>query len=195
MEITNINQLDPLYGVYSYADYLLWKFKERVELFKGKLFKMSAPSAIHQEISMRLAGELYQFFKGKDCKVFHAPFDVRLLKESQEDKNIYTVVQPDICVVCDPEKIDKRGCEGAPDLVIEILSPGNSKKEMKYKYNLYEEAKVPEYWIIDPDHQNVLVYVLEDGKYLNPMNIVEGNITSQKFPTLKIHTDDIFSNN
>lgn len=195
MEITNINQLDPLYGVYSYADYLLWKFKERVELFKGKLFKMSAPSAIHQEISMRLAGELYQFFKGKDCKVFHAPFDVRLLKESQEDKNIYTVVQPDICVVCDHEKIDKRGCEGAPDLVIEILSPGNSKKEMKYKYALYEEAKVPEYWIIDPDHQNVLVYVLEDGKYLNPMNIVEGNITSQKFPTLKIHTDDIFSNN
>jgi len=195
MEITNINQLDPLYGVYSYADYLLWKFKERVELFKGKLFKMSAPSAIHQEISMRLVGELYQFFKGKDCKVFHAPFDVRLLKESQEDKNIYTVVQPDICVVCDPEKIDKRGCEGAPDLVIEILSPGNSKKEMKYKYALYEEAKVPEYWIIDPDHQNVLVYVLEDGKYLNPMNIVEGNITSQKFPTLKIHTDDIFSNN
>ena len=192
MEITNINQLDPLYGVYSYADYLLWKFKERVELFKGKLFKMSAPSAIHQEISMRLAGELYQFFKGKDCKVFHAPFDVRLLKEAQEDKNIYTVVQPDICVVCDPEKIDKRGCEGAPDLVIEILSPGNSKKEMKYKYALYEEAKVPEYWIIDPDHQNVLVYVLEDGKYLNPMNIVEGNITSQKFPTLKIHTDDIF---
>ena len=195
MEITNINQLDPLYGVYSYADYLLWKFKERVELFKGKLFKMSAPSAIHQEISMRLAGELYQFFKGKDCKVFHAPFDVRLLKESQEDKNIYTLVQPDICVVLYPENIDKRGCEGAPDLVIEILSPGNSKKEMKYKYALYEEAKVPEYWIIDPDHQNVLVYVLEDGKYLNPMNIVEGNITSQKFPTLKIHTDDIFSNN
>ncbi|WP_314206351.1 Uma2 family endonuclease [Capnocytophaga bilenii] len=195
MEITNINQLDPLYGVYSYADYLLWKFKERVELFKGKLFKMSAPSALHQEISMRLAGELYQFFKGKDCKVFHAPFDVRLLKESQDDKSIYTVVQPDICVVCDPEKIDKRGCDGAPDLVVEILSPGNSKKEMKYKYALYEEAQVPEYWIIDPDHQNVLVYILKDGKYLNPINIVEGNIPSQKFPSLSIHTDDIFSNN
>ena len=195
MEITNINQLDPLYGVYSYADYLLWKFKERVELFKGKLFKMSAPSALHQEISMRLAGELYQFFKGKDCKVFHAPFDVRLLKESQDDKSIYTVVQPDICVVCDPEKIDKRGCDGAPDLVVEILSPGNSKKEMKYKYALYEEAQVSEYWIIDPDHQNILVYILKDGKYLNPINIVEGNIPSQKFPSLIIHTDDIFSNN
>ena len=156
---------------------------------------MSAPSALHQEISMRLAGELYQFFKGKDCKVFHAPFDVRLLKESQDDKNIYTVVQPDICVVCDPEKIDKRGCDGAPDLVVEILSPGNSKKEMKYKYALYEEAQVPEYWIIDPDHQNVLVYILKDGKYLNPINIVEGNIPSQKFPSLSIHTDDIFSNN
>lgn len=194
MEITNINQLDPLYGVYSYADYLLWKFKERVELFRGKLFKMSAPSALHQEVSMRLAGELYQFFKGKDCKVFHAPFDVRLFKESQEDKDIYTVEQPDICVVCDAEKIDKRGCYGAPDLVIEILSSGNSKKEMKYKYALYEEAKVPEYWIIDPDHQNVLVYVLKDGKYQNPMNIIEGVIPSEKFPTLELSTDDIFFN-
>lgn len=194
MEITNINQLDPLYGVYSYADYLLWKFKERVELFRGKLFKMSAPSALHQEVSMRLAGELYQFFKGKDCKVFHAPFDVRLFKESQEDKDIYTVEQPDICVVCDAEKIDKRGCYGAPDLVIEILSSGNSKKGMKYKYALYEEAKVPEYWIIDPDHQNVLVYVLKDGKYQNPMNIIEGVIPSEKFPTLELSTDDIFFN-
>lgn len=192
MEITNINQLDPLYGVYSYADYLLWKFKERVELFKGKLFKMSAPSAVHQEISMKLAGELYQFLKGKDCKVFHAPFDVRLLKEAQEDKDIYTVVQPDICVVCDSEKIDNRGCEGVPDLVIEILSPGNSKKEMKFKYALYEEAKVPEYWIIDPDHQNILVYILKGGKYQNPINVVDDYIPSEKFPTLKLHTNDIF---
>ena len=195
MEISNINQLDPLYGVYSYADYLLWKFKERVELFKGKLFRMSAPSALHQEVSMRLAGELYQFFKEKDCKVFHAPFDVRLFREAKEDKDIYTVVQPDICVVCDAEKIDKRGCYGAPDLVIEILSPGNSKKEMKYKYALYQEAKVPEYWIVDPDHQNVLLYVLKDGKYQNPINIVEGNIPSEKFPTLQISTDDIFLEN
>jgi hypothetical protein len=192
MEITDINQLDPLYGVYSYADYLLWKFKERVELFKGKLFKMSAPSALHQEVSMKLSGELYQFLKGKDCKVFHAPFDVRLLKEAKEDKDIYTVVQPDICVVCDPEKIDKRGCEGAPDLVIEILSLGNSKKEMKFKYALYEEAKVPEYWIIDPDHQNVLVYVLKDNTYQNPINVVDDYIPSEKFPTLKLHTDDFF---
>lgn len=192
MEITDINQLDPLYGVYSYADYLLWKFKERVELFKGKLFKMSAPSAVHQEVSMKLSGELYQFLKGKDCKVFHAPFDVRLLKEAKEDKDIYTVVQPDICVVCDPEKIDKLGCEGAPDLVIEILSLGNSKKEMKFKYALYEEAKVPEYWIIDPDHQNVLVYVLKDNTYQNPINVVDDYIPSQKFPALRLHTDDIF---
>lgn len=192
MEITDINQLDPLYGGYSYADYLLWKFKERVELFKGKLFKMSAPSAVHQEVSMKLSGELYQFLKGKDCKVFHAPFDVRLLKEAKEDKDIYTVVQPDICVVCDPEKIDKRGCEGAPDLVIEILSPGNSKKEMKFKYALYEEAKVPEYWIIDPDHQNVLVYVLKDNTYQNPINVVDDYIPSTKFPALRLHTDDIF---
>ena len=193
--VTNINQLDPINGIYTYAEYLLWKFEERVELLKGKLFKMSAPSPTHQMVQSNLNIELGLFFKGKKCQIYPAPFDVRLLKESQDDKNIYTVVQPDICVVCDPEKIDKRGCDGAPDLAVEILSPGNSKKEMKYKYALYEEAQVPEYWIIDPDHQNVLVYILKDGKYLNPINIVEGNIPSQKFPSLSIHTDDIFSNN
>lgn len=116
-----------------------------------------------------------------------------MFKESQEDKDIYTVVQPDICVVCDAEKIDKRGC-GAPDLVIEILSLGNSKKEMKYKYALYEQTQVPEYWIIDPDHQNVLVYILKEGKYQNPMNIIEGVIPSEKFPTLELSTDNIFFN-
>ena len=190
--ITNIEQLDPINGVYTYADYVLWKIKDRLEILKGKIFKISpAPAISHQKISGNLYGEMYHYFKGKSCKLFAAPFDVVLKnKKGIED----SVVQPDICVVCDAEKIDKRGCYGAPDLVIEILSPGNSKKEMKYKYALYEEAKVPEYWIIDPDHQNVLVYVLKDGKYQNPMNIIEGVIPSEKFPTLELSTDDIFFN-
>lgn len=190
MEITHISQLDPL-GTYTYADYLLWKLKEKIQLFKGKIFAMSpAPTRFHQEVSTNLNALLIPFFKEQQCKIYSAPFDVFF--KSADSKE--SVVQPDICVVCDAEKIDKRGCYGAPDLVIEILSRGNSKKEMKYKYALYEEAQVPEYWIIDPDHQNVLVYVLKDGKYLNPMNIVEGNILSEKFPMLEISTDDIFFN-
>ena len=193
MEINSLNQLDLVNGIYSYADYLVWKIKERVELIKGKILEMSAPSPIHQEISGNLQGALFVFLKNSRCKLYTAPFDVRFPQKGESQ--VYTVVQPDLCVVCDFEKIDSKGCVGAPDLVVEILSSGNSKKEMKYKYALYEEAQVPEYWIIDPDHQNVLAYILKDGKYLNPINIVEGNIPSQKFPSLSIHTDDIFSNN
>ena len=193
MEITNINQLDPLYGVYSYADYLLWKFKERVELFKGKLFKMSAPSALHQEISMRLAGELYQFFKGKDCKVFYAPFDVRLLKESQDDKSIYTVVQPDICVICDRQKLTQRGCEGAPNLIIEILSRGTQYNDTKLKFDLYQEQGVPEYWVVDPYYKTVQIYLYREGNYIALSPILETDeVQSVTYPDLRFPANKIF---
>lgn len=192
MEITNINQLDPD-KVYSYADYLLWRLKERIELFKGKIFEMSpAPSVRHQEVSGNLTGEMYHAFKGYPCKLFAAPFDVRLPKKSKEDKDIYTVVQPDLCVICDESKLDTRGCLGAPDLVIEILSPGNSKKEMKNKYELYQESDVKEYWMVHPEEENILIYVLEDGEYRSLPPVVDDFATSKIFPTLKIHTDDIF---
>lgn len=191
--ITDINQLD-MNGTYTYADYLLWKFEERVEILKGKLFRMSpAPSPRHQLISKRLIVVMDTFFKGRKCELFQAPFDVRFPKQSKGDKQIYTVVQPDLCVVCDPKKIDEKGCLGAPDLVIEILSKGNSKKEMKNKFELYEEAGVQEYWLIDPEYQNVFVYVLDNGKYRGLAPVIEGDfITSVKFPDLKINTSDIF---
>jgi len=154
---------------YSYADYLQWTFEERLELIKGKIFKMTpAPASKHQRLSWILSGELYSHLKGKTCQAFPAPFDVRLPKRGAEnnDKQIITVVQPDICVICDPTKIDKRGCTGPPDIVIEILSPGNNQKELQNKYDVYEESGVLEYWIISPQDKTFLKYTLnKEGKY------------------------------
>jgi Uma2 family endonuclease len=166
MEITQIAQLD-LSKNYTYLDYLSWKFNERVELLKGKVLKMSPASATrHQRLSMKISTPLIYFLSGKNCEIFYAPFDVRLSKSSN-DSEVNTVVQPDICVICDPSKIDERGCKGAPDLIIEILSPGNSTKEMKNKFELYQEAGVLEYWIVEPEKEVVLQYVLENGIYTN----------------------------
>ncbi len=180
--ITDINQLD-FNKAYSYADYLLWKFNERVEL----------PSVRHQKISRKLTGKFLMLFQNHPCEFFYAPFDVRLTKKNDKNEEIDTVVQPDLCVVCDLEKLaDGQSCNGAPDLIIEILSPGNSKKEMKNKYELYEEAGVKEYWIVNPLDENVLIYVLKDGVYSSLKPVVDDDIKSVLFPDLKIHTDDIF---
>ncbi len=193
-DVININELD-FNEVYTYADYLLWKFKERVELLKGRIFKMSpAPSRKHQEVSSSLHGEMYISFKNQPCKLYSAPFDVRLATKNQKDEEIVTVVQPDLCVVCDQDKLDDRGCIGAPDLIVEILSPGNSKKEIKHKYDLYEEAGVKEYWTVHPLDEIITVYVLDKGKYRALKPIVDDYITSELFPNLKIHTDEIFKN-
>lgn len=179
---------------YSYADYLTWQFKERVELIKGKLFKMSpAPSSRHQEISFNLAREIGTFLKGKACKAFSAPFDVRLTRK--EDQNTSTVVQPDLCVICDLEKIDKRGCVGAPDLVIEILSPGNTKREMDDKFSLYEEAGVQEYWLVEPDNKVIFAYTLnQEGIYIGRKPYTEGQtITPSMFPNFALALDEVFA--
>lgn len=194
--ITDINQLD-FDKTYSYADYLTWRFQERLELFKGKLFKMSpAPSTNHQKISMKLTGILYNNFNNYPCNLFAAPFDVRLLdkKKSNNDSEVFTVVQPDLCIICDENKLDQRGAFGAPDLVIEILSPGNSKKEMKYKFDLYEEAGVLEYWIVNPAEKIILIYILKDNQFigLHPL-IEEDQIKSPLFPQLDFILEEIFN--
>ena len=196
MLITDINQLD-VNGTYTYADYLLWRFKEQVELLRGKLFKMSpAPREIHQRVSMYLSGELYNFFKDKTCRFYSAPFDVRIPAKGTKgttDNQIYTIVQPDLCVVCDLEKIDGRGCIGAPDLVVEILSPSNSRKDLKDKYEIYEEAGVPEYWIVDPDNKAFYRYVLQEDIYIGLPPVPEGDVfRSRKFPEMEIDTKLIF---
>jgi Uma2 family endonuclease len=194
--ITDINQLD-FNKTYSYADYLTWKFQERLEIFKGKIFRMSpAPSTSHQKVASNLHGILWNKFKNHSCNLFSAPFDVRLLdkKKSTNDSEIFTVVQPDLCVICDENKLDKRGAFGAPDLVIEILSPGNSKKEMKYKFDLYEEAGVLEYWIVNPEDKTFLIYVLRDDQFIGMHPLIEEDqIKSPLFPQLDFILEEIFS--
>jgi hypothetical protein len=190
MEITSLDQLDLVNGIYSYADYLVWKIKERVELLKGKILEMSAPSPIHQEISGNLQGALFVFLKNSRCKLYTAPFDVRFPQKGESQ--VYTVVQPDLCVVCDFEKIDSKGCVGAPDLVVEILSPGNSKKEMKSKFALYQEEGVREYWVVDPERELVFVYVAENKKFRPTIPIADDYVYSTIFLDFKIHTSDLF---
>lgn len=193
--ITKLSQLD-LTKEYSYADYFMWKIKERVELFKGKISEMSpAPSPTHQRSLRKLYNQFYNLFLNHPCELFFAPLDVRLLnkEKSSEDKDIYTVVQPDLLVVCDLTKIDDRGCVGAPDLIVEILSPGNSNKEMNIKYQLYEEAGVREYWVIHPGEKQLLIYVLENGVFIGKKPIVASEIASSYiFPDLSFPLEKIF---
>lgn len=162
-----LNEPEALYGTYSYADYLLWDLEEMVELIKGKIFRQAAaPRRIHQEVLGILFNKLFNFLERKKCKVFSAPFDVRLPVHSKRNEDIFTVVQPDICVVCDMDKLDEMGCVGAPDLIIEILSPSNNQKELINKYEVYEESGVKEYWIIHPSEKTLFIYTLVAGKYI-----------------------------
>ena len=180
--------------VYTYADYYSWKFVERVELIKGKIFKMSpAPSSFHQELAGKIYLRLGVFLENKPCRVFFAPFDVRLPRKSKDDKDIVTVLQPDICVICDLAKIDKRGCVGAPDIVVEVLSPGNNTKELKNKYEMYEEAGVKEYWIVSPQNQSFLVHTLEEGKFkLSPLKTNGDFVTSSVLPGFSLDLSVLF---
>lgn len=192
--ITSIEQLD-FSKRYSYADYLKWQISERLELIKGYIMRMSAPSRERQKISWNLEREMDKYFYGKPCEIYHAPFDVRLPRfDEKNDKEVYTVVQPDICVVCDESKLDKRGCIGAPDLIVEILSPGNTKKEMKEKFEIYEETGVREYWMVDIADKIVLVYTLDQqGKFIGHRPFIEDEtLYSIIFPELAIDLTRVF---
>jgi Uma2 family endonuclease len=192
MVITSLDQLDPN-GTYTYADYLLWQFTERVELLRGKIRKMAAPSRKHQDISTGLTRLFANALWKSPCKVYVAPFDVRLTK-TQNDQEVITVVQPDLSVVCDPSKLDDRGCNGAPDLIVEILSPGNSRTEMRDKFDLYQEAGVLEYWVVSPIEKTIQVWKLNDqGHYIGQPPTVEGDIlTTPIIPNLEVPVTEIF---
>lgn len=181
---------------YTYADYLKFKFEERLELIKGKIMKMAAPSTKHQAISMKLSFSLYNYLKDRTCNVFHAPFDARLpIKDRKKDHEVTTVVQPDLCIVCDGSKIDERGCCGASDIIIEILSPDSSKRELQNKLELYQEAGVLEYWIVAPAEEFNIIWYLENGKYLRSKPVVAGQtITSSILSGFKLNTTDILNN-
>jgi Uma2 family endonuclease len=175
---------------YAYSDYLTWRDDVRRELFDGFIKLMTpAPSRRHQEISVNLSGLLRNYLVRKTCRVYHAPSDVRLPKvtSKKNDKDIYTVVQPDIYVVCNLLKLDDRGCIGAPDLIIEIISPTNSQRDTKDKFEIYQSHGVREYWIVSPNDELVNVFVLDDsgkfqfkGLYAGddkiPVNIFNGDL-------------------
>jgi Uma2 family endonuclease len=196
-KITELSQLD-LNQTYSYADYLTWTFDDALELIKGKIMLMSpAPNVRHQDISMNLTRSLSAFFNHKKCRLYVAPFDVRLYDRKKSilaSKDIHTVVQPDLCVICNTDLLDEQGCNGAPDWIIEILSPGNSKREMKVKYALYQESGVTEYWLVDPIHKVIHQLVLDDSGFYQIRKMVtdEDSLSPQLFPDLVINAAEVF---
>ena len=162
---------------YSYADYLTWDDGQRWELIDGVAYLLHgavglapAPLRQHQQLSLSLASQLYVQLKGKPCKVYEAPFDVRLSEQlDASDNYIETVVQPDLLVVCDKAKLDDKGCNGAPDLVIEITSPSTARNDLTLKFDLYQKHGVKEYWIVHPSEQTLMVFKLQpDGCYGAP---------------------------
>ena len=178
---------------YTYADYLKWQFEQRVELIKGKIFEMSAPNRLHQKFSIKLATKLDTFLEDKTCNVYTAPFDVRFPGNSKRTDEIDTILQPDICVICDISKLDNEGCNGAPDIVIEILSPGNKARELRNKYDIYEESGVIEYWIVSPQDETVLIYTLYEGKYQASRIMTYGDIvTSSVLPGFSLNLTELF---
>ncbi len=191
--ITDINQLD-LNKSYTYADYLTWQIKERVELIMGKIFKMSpAPLSQHQQISIVLSSAIFTFLKKRECKVFTAPFDVRLPVMNEKGQP-NTVVQPDISVICDPAKIDRKGCNGAPDLIIEIISDSSVQRDLHEKYDLYEQSGVSEYWIVHPNDKTLSIFLLDDqGKYVVSKPLTYGDIAeSRVLQGLQIDLNEVF---
>jgi Uma2 family endonuclease len=185
--------VEDAYQKFTYADYKAWELKpgERFELIYGDAYAMSAPNMMHQSICTMLTGEFYNFLKGKPCRPFVAPVDVRLFYE--EDESDDTVVQPDLIVVCDPVKIGEEGCRGAPDLVIEILSPSNTAFEMERKLYLYWEAGVKEYWVVNPQNKQISAYRLKDSRYVMQAYQLQDTITSMALPGLEIPLSVIFA--
>jgi Uma2 family endonuclease len=197
-EIVELKQLD-LNQTYNYADYLTWQFSDMVELIKGKIMPMyPAPNVRHQDISTNFMSYLSPYFKHKKCRLYTAPFDVRLYdrkKSLLKNQEIHTVVQPDLCVICQPELLlDKQGCNGAPDWIIEILSKGNSKKEIHLKYELYQESGVTEYWLVFPEHQTIHQFVLnaQQNYELKQMYTNDDMAIPFLFPELEMSVNEIF---
>ena len=167
---------------YTYADYLLWEGPERYELIDGEGVMLSAPTTVHQLISAELMRQLTNYLEGKKCLAVAAPFDVRLFeREGDRPEDVQTVVQPDISIICDRDKLDERGCKGAPDLTLEILSPSNVCHDLLVKLNLYQRAGVREYWVVSPEDKTVNVFLLDgDGLKLSyvygPKDIAKVNV-------------------
>ncbi len=181
---------------YTYADYLTWSDEERWELINGYPYSMSpAPGRRHQEVALNLARLFSNFFDGKPCKVYIAPFDVRLSEDTSDDHVIENVVQPDLSVFCDKRKLDEKGAIGAPDLAVEILSPSTASKDIKTKLLLYQQFGVKEYWIVDPENHSMEIILLnKDGKYHPGIVYAPGQkCPSTHFKGLEIDVEAVFA--
>ena len=189
---------------YTYADFMKWDDGNRYELVDGMLYMdgqvfagipgrttMMAPppSRRHQAISGEIHNQLYNFLKGKPCDVYAAPFGVRLNAKNRDD----SVLQPDIVVVCDRAKLDDRGCNGAPDMVIEILSPATSRHDRIVKFNKYLQAGVREYWIVDPMDRAVSVHVLKNGEYVTSGYGDSGQVAAHVLDGFHLSLPDVFA--
>lgn len=151
---------------FTYGDYAQWPEDERWELIEGVAYAMTAPARIHQDIVVELSRQIGNFLQERPCKVYVAPFDVRLPENDEADEDVFTTVQPDVSVICDPDKLDDKGCRGAPDWIIEVLSPSTALQDLDRKRWLYERHGVKEYWIVHPTDRWVMIYTLgDDGKY------------------------------
>lgn len=167
---------------YTFADYLTWDEYPRYELIDGEAIMLASPATVHQLISAELMRQLGNYLEGKKCRALSAPFDVRLFeKEGDRSDNIQTVVQPDISIICDQNKLDEHGCKGAPDMTLEILSPSNARHDLLVKLNLYQRAGVREYWVVSPEQKTVQVFLLDGGglkltEVYSPSDVAKVNV-------------------
>lgn len=182
-------------GKYSYADYLTWPEGERWEIIDGVPYMQAAPSPTHQLISGELYRQLANYLQDKTCKAYPAPFCVRLTKgDEKQNEDIKKVVEPDITIVCDKSKIDDKGCAGAPDMIVEVMSPSSVKMDRFIKFNKYEKEGVKEYWIIEPEAKLVSVFVLQENqRYGRPDIYTEDDkIKVSIFPDLVVDLKPVF---
>lgn len=182
---------------YTFADYLTWMDDKRRELIEGAVKLMTpAPSTTHQHILFKLSLTIGNYLSGSPCKIFFAPFDVRFPENKSEksDKEIITVLQPDISIICDDKKLDEKGCLGAPDFIAEVTSPASLKRDIEEKFRVYEKHGVREYWIIFPETKSVNVFVLDKkGKYqLEGMYASDSTVKVNIFEDLEIDLIELF---
>ncbi len=179
---------------FTYEDYLHWPEGQRWELIYGKPYAMApAPARVHQETVLGIASQLFTQLYNKPCRPYIALFDVRLPQSEQKDEAINTVVQPDIVVVCDESKLDERGCRGAPDWIIEVLSPNTAVHDQIDKRDLYERHGVLEYWLVHPSDRILTIYCLDGDGYAAPRILAtEGVASSCVLPELSIDWARVF---
>jgi len=181
---------------YTYADYLTYPDDERWEIIDGVPYMQAAPAPVHQEVLTELVRQIANYLAGKPCKVYPAPFCVRLpLGNEKNEKEVKTIVEPDISIVCDPARLDNKGCNGAPEMIIEIISPSSVKMDRVIKFNKYEKAGVQEYWIVEPDQKIVSVFVLQGNQRYGRTELYteDDKITVSIFPDLSIDLSAVFA--